>query len=59
VNRTVLGGLVGAGLALVWVLLGGWALLAVAVLAGVGAAVGFALDRPGALSELVERLTNR
>jgi uncharacterized membrane protein len=59
VNRTAIGAGAGAVLALVWVVLGGWAMIAVVVLAAVGGAIGFVLDRPGALNELLERITNR
>jgi uncharacterized membrane protein len=56
VNRSIIGALVGIGVAIVWSVLGAESLLLVAVLAAVGFGIGWVLEHPKGLIELLRRL---
>ncbi len=58
-NKPLIGAAVGAAAALVWVLISGWALIAVALFAAVGCGVGVAVDRPGIFAELMDKVSGR
>lgn len=55
-NKALIGAIVGAGIAVLWKTFDGGAVALVIALAAGGGLLGYALDRPGALIALLERL---
>ena len=55
-SKTAVGAVVGALVALAWILLDTGAVILLLALTGVGATIGFALDQPERLISLLERL---
>jgi len=58
VNKTIIGAVVGAVAALIWIVIGGWALIGVVILALAGGTIGYGMDR-GVLNDVLEKLSNR
>jgi uncharacterized membrane protein len=55
-SRSIIGALVGIGVALVWSVLGAMSLLLVAILGAAGFGIGWILEHPKGLIELLRRL---
>ncbi|GEM_PF-6985625 len=55
-RKAVAGGLIGSMVGLVWVTLGGWAVLAMVSLGILGGLIGWMLDRPETVITWLERL---
>jgi uncharacterized membrane protein len=58
-SRTIIGALIGAAVALIWIIFDTKAVLIFAGLTIIGAIVGTALDRPQRLIDILERLQER
>ena len=58
-SKAVLGALVGASIALIWIAWGGAAVLLVVAFAAIGWLIGMIFQRPDVLIQLLERIRDR